>query len=146
MRNRKRRIYLDYGATTPMDKRVLKAMMPYFLFKYGNPMTIYSFVREAADAIEKARKQIAGFLNSTPEEIISTSGSTESNNFVIKGVIKAYYDKFGNHAPKPHIITTQFEHHSVLNACKTSEKEGLAGVSYLKISKDGLIDLNELRI
>lgn len=139
------RIYLDYGATTPVDRRVLKAMMPYLLSKFGNPMAIHSFGREASCAIEKARQQIANFLNSTLEEIIFTSGSTESNNLVIKGVIGSYYDKFGRKAPKPHIITTQFEHHSVLNTCKAVEKEGLAQVSYLKISKDGFIDLEELK-
>lgn len=145
MKNKKTKIYLDYGATTPIDKKVLKTMMKFFDKKYGNPMSIHSFGNEASQVVEKVREQIAHFLNSNPKEIIFTSGSTESNNLAIKGIIKAYYDQFGNNALKPHIITTQFEHHCVFNACKAIEKEGLADVTYLKVSKDGFIDLEELK-
>ncbi|MFH1832565.1 MAG: cysteine desulfurase family protein [Candidatus Levyibacteriota bacterium] len=145
MRNKKKRIYLDYAATTPVDKMVLKAMMPYFSSKFGNPMSIHSFGQEALEVMEKARQTIANFLNSSKDEIIFTSSATEANNLVIKGVVDFYYYKFGHNAPKPHIVTTQFEHHSVLNVCKTLEKEDLTEVSYLKISKDGLIDLNEVK-
>ncbi|MCL5438429.1 MAG: cysteine desulfurase [Patescibacteria group bacterium] len=141
----KKRIYLDHAATTPVDKRVLKAMVPYFFSKYGNPMSIHSFGVEASFAIDKARKTLANFLNSKTDEIFFTSGSTESNNIVVKGTVKAYYEKFGKNALKPHIITTKFEHHSILNAFKTVEKENLAEVSYLNISKDGLVELEELK-
>ncbi|MCL5432881.1 MAG: cysteine desulfurase [Patescibacteria group bacterium] len=145
MINKKKKIYLDYAATTPLDKAILQTMLPYLTFKYGNSMSIHSFGMEASLAVEAARKDLANFLNSKAEEIFFTSGATESNNIVIKGTVDAYYKKFGKNAPKPHIVTTKFEHHSVLNAFKTIEKEDLAEVSYINISKDGFIDFNELK-
>lgn len=145
MKHNQKKIYLDYGATTPVDKKVVKAMLPYFSLNYGNPMAIHAFGRKASFALEKARQQMAIFLNSKPEEIIFTSGSTEANNLAIKGVVKAYYEKFGVKALKPHIITTQFEHHCVLNACKRVEKEDLAEITYLKVSKAGFVDLEEIK-
>jgi cysteine desulfurase len=139
-----KQIYLDYGATTPVDKKVLKAMLPYFSKKYGNAMSLHSFGREAYGAIEKARKQTADFFGAESEEIIFTSGATESNNLVIKGVLKAYWSN-KKHEGKPHIITTSFEHHCVLDACKSSEKENLTEVTFIKPDKDGLISVESVK-
>lgn len=139
-----KRIYLDYGATTPVDKRVLKAMLPYFSEKYGNAMSLHSFGREAYEAVEKSRKQTADFFGASPAEIIFNSGATESNNLVIKGVLKAYWDNKEQKA-KPHIITTAFEHHCVLDACAASEKEKLAEVTYIKPDDEGLIRVKDVK-
>jgi cysteine desulfurase len=107
-------------------------------------MSIHSFGQEALEAVEKARKTAAGFFSAKPEEIIFTSGATESNNLVIKGTINAHYGKLGHQmskSEKPHIITTVFEHHCVLDACKSAEKEGLAEVTFVKPNKDGIISV-----
>lgn len=149
-----RRIYLDHGATTPIDKKVLKVMMPYLSEEYGNAMSIHSFGRVASEAIEKARKQVADFLGAEISEIIFTSGATESNNLAVKGVIDAYYDKIrsqpleigsNSRVTKPHIITTAFEHHCVLDACKSAEKEGLAEVNFIKPDKEGIIEVSDIK-
>jgi cysteine desulfurase len=139
-----RRIYLDHGATTPVDKKVLKAMLPYFSENYGNAMSLHSFGRDASEAIEKARKQAADFFGAETSEIVFTSGATESNNLVIKGVIKAFYSKPENKEKIPHIITTSFEHHCILDACKVAEKENQAEVTYIKPNKEGLISVGDI--
>lgn len=131
-----KRIYLDHAATTSVDKRVLKAMLPYFNLKYGNPMSLHFFGREAQEAVEKARSTAACFFHCLPEEIFFTSGATESNNWVIKGVAKAYRLKYKS---KPHIITSAIEHHCVLAACASIEKEGLAEITYLSPDTEGII-------
>src|SRR3989338_8017195 len=107
-----RRIYLDYAATTPCDPEVLKAMEPYFFEKFGNASSIHSFGQEARAAIEESREKLASFLGSKPEDIIFTSGGTESNNFAVQGAAYAQ-EKKGNH-----IITTAIEHHAVAEPCK----------------------------
>jgi cysteine desulfurase len=153
-----KRIYLDHAATTPVDPAVLRAMMPYFSKKFGNPMSIHSFGQEAREAVEKARKQIADFLNCDPNEIVFTSGATESNNLAIKGVVQEYYKKIhpvksrkaGSPLAKfnrarPHIITTQFEHHCVLNTCKALEENNLAEVTYLPVYRDGVIKTTDVK-
>ncbi|MFA5232274.1 MAG: cysteine desulfurase family protein [Candidatus Paceibacterota bacterium] len=137
-----KRIYLDHAATTPVDKRVLRAMLPYFTKKYGNPMSLHSFGREAQKAVEEARIKVAGFFNCLAEEIFFTSGATESNNWVIKGVIKAHWTR---NKIKPHIVTSAIEHHCILEACQSIEKEGLAGVTYLKPDAQGIISLENIR-
>jgi cysteine desulfurase len=145
-----KRIYLDYGATTPVEKKVLKAMLPYFSEKYGNAMSLHSFGREANEAVEKARKRTADFFGAKPEEIIFTSGATESNNLVIKGVLKALRASDlrllepHRSIKKPHIITTAFEHHCVLDACKSAEKKGLAEITFVKPNKEGLIEVEDI--
>ncbi|MDO8241108.1 MAG: cysteine desulfurase family protein [Candidatus Moranbacteria bacterium] len=139
-----KRIYLDYAATTPADKEVLKEMLPYFSENFGNAMSIHSFGQDALQAVDSARGKIATFFGAVPSEIIFTSGATESNNITIKGVLKSYYSKAENAKIKPHIITTAFEHHCVLDSCKTVEKEGLAEVSYIKPDKDGLIKVSDI--
>jgi cysteine desulfurase len=138
-----KRIYLDHGATTPVDKKVLKAMLPYFGEKYGNAMSLHSFGREANEAVEKARKQTADFFDAKPSEIIFTSGATESNNLVVKGALRAYWAN-KEHKTKPHIITTAFEHHCVLDACKAAQKENLAEVTFIRPDKDGLISIESV--
>ncbi len=141
---RKKKIYLDCAATTPVDPAVLEAMLPYFIDIYGNAMSVHSFGQEALEAVDKARSQAAGFFGASPSEIIFTSGATESNNLAIKGILKSYYSKNESKKKKPHIITTAFEHHCVLDSCKIVAKDGLADVTYLPIKKDGTIDPKEV--
>ena len=141
----KRKIYLDYAATTPLDPRVFAAMKPYFGQKFGNPNSLHSFGQEASEAVEKARKCASIFFGSEAGEIIFTSGATESNNFAIKGTIIARVAHYGLKKIKPHIITSQFEHSCVLSSCKKLEKQGMAEVAYLPVRKDGVISLREVK-
>lgn len=132
-------IYMDYHATTPLDPRVLEAMMPYLTGKFGNAASRnHAFGWEAEEAVEKARKQIADLIGATPKEIVFTSGATESNNLAIKGVAEMYAER-GNH-----IITAATEHKATLDTCKRLEKHG-ARVTYLPVMQDGLVDLDMLR-
>ncbi|MFA5777553.1 MAG: cysteine desulfurase family protein [Parcubacteria group bacterium] len=140
-----KKIYLDNAATTQVDPEVLKAMLPYFSEKFGNPMSIHGFGQEALEAIDKARKQAADFLNSDPEEIIFTSGATESNNLAIKGVIKKYFYFNKDTKTKPHIVTTVFEHHCVLETIKFLEKSGQAEVTYLPTYEEGIVRLEDVK-
>lgn len=135
----KKPIYMDYHATTPMDPRVLEAMLPYLTDKFGNAASRnHSFGWEAEEAVEKARKQIAGLIGAKPKEIIFTSGATESDNLAVKGVAEMYAEK-GNH-----IITVATEHKAILDATKKLEKRG-ARITYLPVGSDGLVDLDMLR-
>ncbi|MCX6595914.1 MAG: IscS subfamily cysteine desulfurase [Acidobacteria bacterium] len=132
-------IYLDNHATTPLDPRVLDAMMPYFTEHFGNAASRnHAFGWAAEEAVEKARKQIASLIGANAKEIIFTSGATESNNLAIKGVAQMYAEK-GNH-----IITAATEHKAVLDTCKHLEKEGVR-ITYLPVMGDGRIDLDMLR-
>jgi len=132
-------IYLDNHATTPMDPRVLDAMLPYFTKYFGNAASRnHEFGWIAEQAVEKARKQIADLIGATAKEIIFTSGATESDNLAIKGIAEMYAEK-GNH-----IITAATEHKAVLDTCKKLEKNGCR-VTYLPVKGDGLIDLHMLR-
>jgi cysteine desulfurase len=126
------RIYLDYAATTPLDPRVLEAMMPYMTEHFGNPNSIHSFGREARRAIDEAREKIAQLLNCQPSEIVFTSGGTESDNLALRGVAEAYRHK-GNH-----IVTTAIEHHAILRTCKALEDMGFS-VTYLPVDEHGLV-------
>lgn len=140
-----KKIYLDYAATTPVSKKVLKTMLPYFNAKFGNPMSIHNFGQETMRAVDKARQQLADFLNCSSSEIIFTSGATESNNLALKGILKHYYSTSGKKGIKPHIITSQFEHPCVFNVCQNAEKENLAEVTYLPVNKDGVIKTGEVK-
>lgn len=142
---KRKRIYLDYAATTPVDAEVMKEMLPYFREKFGNAMSIHSFGQEALQAIDRSREWAAVFFGAQPSEIIFTSGATESNNLAIKGVVKSYFSKSDNQKNIPHIITSAFEHHCVLDACKALEKENLAKVTYIKPKKDGVIGVEDIK-
>ncbi|OGI25494.1 MAG: cysteine desulfurase NifS [Candidatus Moranbacteria bacterium RBG_13_45_13] len=141
----KRKIYLDYASTTPVDPRVFVAMKPYFSQKFGNPMSLHSFGRVASEAVEKARRQTADFFGCEAAEIIFTSGATESNNLAIKGTAIAHISHFNKKKSKPHIVTTQFEHSCVLASCKKLEEQGMAEVTYLTIGKDGVANTKDLQ-
>jgi cysteine desulfurase len=132
-------IYMDNHATTPLDPRVLEAMLPYFTEKFGNAASRnHSFGWSAEEAVEKARQQVASLINATAKEIIWTSGATESDNLMIKGVAEMYREK-GNH-----IITEAIEHKAVLDTCKNLEKHGFE-VTYLPVHKDGRVDPEDVR-
>ena len=132
-------IYLDNHATTPVDPRVLEAMLPFFNSRFGNAASnSHSFGWEAAAAVEKARRQIAALIGASPQEIIFTSGATESDNLALKGVAEGCREK-GNH-----IITAVTEHKAVLDSCKHLEKIGCR-VTYLPVGSDGLVDLDRLK-
>ena len=131
-------IYLDNNSTTPMDPRVLEAMLPFFNENFGNAASRnHSFGWNAEKAVDDAREQVASLIGSTSKEIIFTSGATEANNLSIKGVYEMYGSQ-GNH-----MITVTTEHKAVLDACKKAEKSG-AEVTYLSPNEDGLINLDEL--
>ncbi len=132
------KIYLDYAATTPVREEVLKAMLPFFSEKFGNPGSMNSFGAEALDAVDEARLTVAKILNAKINEIIFTGSGTESINLAIKGVARANKTK-GNH-----IITSKIEHPSVLESCKALEKEGFE-VTYLKPESDGSINPEKLK-
>lgn len=131
-------VYLDYQATTPMDPRVLDAMMPFFIEKFGNPHSRnHHFGWEAEEAVETARKQVADLIGADEREIVFTSGATESNNLAIAGVAHFYKDQ------KNHIVTVVTEHKCVLDTCRHLEQEGFT-VTYLPVKTDGLVDLAAL--
>ena len=132
-------IYMDNHATTPLDPRVLEAMMPYLTGIFGNAASRnHSFGWEAEKAVEKAREQVAKLIGATAKEVIFTSGATESNNLALKGIAEMYRER-GNH-----IITQVTEHKAVLDTCKKLEKQGYR-VTYLPVGADGLIDIEDLK-
>ena len=134
----RRPIYLDCHATTPVDERVLDAMLPYFRESYGNSASVgHLYGWEAESAVKFAREAIAASINATPEEIVFTSGATEANNLAIKGVAEAYHHK------GRHIVTVQTEHSAILDPCTYLESLGFE-ITYLPVKSDGLIDLQQL--
>ncbi|KAK0719582.1 pyridoxal phosphate-dependent transferase [Lasiosphaeris hirsuta] len=136
-----RPIYLDMQATTPLDPRVLDAMMPFYTGFYGNPHSrTHAYGWESEKAVEEARTHIATLIGADPKEIIFTSGATESNNMSIKGVARF----FGRSGKKKHIITSQTEHKCVLDSCRHLQDEGFE-VTYLPVISSGLIDLEKLK-
>jgi len=133
-----RRVYLDHSATTPVRLEVLEAMLPYLKERFGNASSIHGFGREAKVALEESREKVAQILGAMPSEIYFTSGGTESENLAIKGVA------YANRNKGRHIITSQIEHHAVLESCKFLEKEGFE-VTYLPVDSKGLVDPEDLR-
>ncbi len=130
----KRRIYMDYSATTPVKKEVVEAMIPYFENIYGNPSSFHSFGRESKSAVDKARAQVASLINAKTNEVYFTAGGTESDNWAIEGVAFAHKNK-GNH-----IITTKIEHHGVLHVCEYLEKQHGFEVTYLDVDAEGKVN------
>jgi cysteine desulfurase len=133
-------IFLDNHSTTPMDPRVLDAMLPYFVEKFGNSASRnHAFGWEAEEAVEQARKHIAKLINADSKEIVFTSGATESDNLAIKGVLEMYKEK------GTHIITSSTEHRAVLDTAKSLEAKGLATVTYLPVDKYGMVNPDDVR-
>ncbi|CAL8073463.1 unnamed protein product [Calicophoron daubneyi] len=133
-----RPIYFDAQATTPVDPRVLDAMLPYYVSSFGNPHSrTHSYGWQCEEAVEKARKYVADLINADPREIVFTSGATESNNLAVKGVADFYAPR------KKHIIATQTEHKCVLDSCRFLESRGFE-VTYLPVQKNGIVDLEVL--
>ena len=131
-------IYLDYNATTPIDKEVAREIEPYLKNHFGNPSSTYQYGIKTKNAIEKARERVSTLLGCKPSEIVFTSGGTESNNFAIKGIA------FKNKDEGNHIITTQIEHPAVLEVCKYLEKYGFK-VSYLPVDEFGLVSVSDIK-
>jgi cysteine desulfurase len=135
-----RTVYLDNHATTPVDPRVLEAMLPYFGERFGNAASrSHAFGWQAEEAVEAARAQVASLINAQPREIILTSGATESDNLAIKGVVDFHRGK------GDHVITATTEHQAVLDSCRALEKAGQAQVTYLPVDAHGLVDPDDVR-
>jgi cysteine desulfurase len=131
-----RRVYLDHNASTPVHPEVVRAMLPYFEERFGNPSSVHAFGREAREGMDVAREQIACFLRAGKDEIVFTSGGTESDNFAVKGVALA--------RRQGHIITSQIEHHAVLRTCQNLETLNFT-VSYVPVDSVGMVDPDEVR-
>jgi cysteine desulfurase len=141
------RVYLDFNATTPVEPEVLDAMVPYFSADFANAASIHTPGQSARTAVERAREQVAALIGARPQEIVFTSGGTESDNHAIFGVVGQAFlpvSSSRNANSSPHVITTAIEHEAVLNTCQALEKAG-ARVTYLPTDREGLIDLEELR-
>jgi cysteine desulfurase len=143
------RVYLDYNATTPVDPQVLEAMLPYFSVDFANASSIHTPGQRARAAVETAREQVAALIGARPQEIVFTSGGTESDNHAIFGVINSLVAQpilavHSSSPATPHIITTTIEHEAVLNACQAAEKQGVS-VTYLPVDREGRIDPESVR-
>ena len=132
------RVYLDHSATTPIREQVLQAMVPYFSEISGNASSLHMFGQRAKRALEESRRAVAGILDADPQEIIFTSGGTESDNLALKGAARA------GRARGQHLITAAFEHHAILHTCRALEDEGFE-VTYLPIDGQGIVDLDALK-
>jgi cysteine desulfurase len=131
-----RRVYLDHNASTPVHPEVLAEMLPYFSESFGNPSSVHGYGRDARAGLDTARERIARFLKVAPEEIVFTSGGTESDNFGVKGLALA--------RGRGHLITSKIEHHAVLRTCEWLESQGFA-VTYLEVDEHGMVDPEQLR-
>jgi cysteine desulfurase len=141
------RVYLDHNATTPVEPEVLQAMLPYLSGEFGNAASIHTPGQRARAAVEMAREQVAALIGARPQEVVFTSGGTESDNHAIFGIVRggsAAAAASGAQKEAKHVITAQIEHEAVLNACQALEKEGFA-VTYLPVNSSGLINVAELR-
>ncbi|MEW5977891.1 MAG: cysteine desulfurase NifS [Acidobacteriota bacterium] len=132
------RIYLDNNATTQVEPEVLEAMLPCFREVYGNASSVHRFGQDAKDLVDEARRQVAHLINAEPDEIVFTSGGTEADNLAVRGVIDSRRTR------SPHIITSQIEHHAILNTCRALEKEGVK-VTYLAVDSEGIVDPEGVR-
>ena len=149
-----KRIYLDHSATTPVDHRVLEAILPYFSDKFGNASSVHSFGQEARSAVDNSRHAIAEFLNCKSTEIIFTSGGSEADNLAIKGVVEAVILSGAKNldpsaVPQddnivPHIVTSAFEHHAILETVKELESEGKIEATFIKPNKDGIVEVADV--
>ncbi len=137
------RIYLDNSATTPVDPLVFEAMLPYLTEKFGNASSIHSYGQETRSAVDKARHQVASLINARPNEIVFTSGGTESDNLAIRGLIEGLGHK-REKAETPHIITSAIEHPAVRASCEELEKRG-ASVTYVPVYEDGIVRIDDIR-
>jgi cysteine desulfurase len=133
-----RRIYVDYGATTPTDPRVVDAMVPYFTEKFGNAGSIHAFGQEAREAVDRAREIVASAIGASPQEMVFTSGATEADNFAVLGAAWA------NESRGRHLITSSIEHHAVLEPCRFLEGRGFE-VTYLPVDRTGWVDPDDVR-
>jgi len=133
-----RRIYVDYGATTPTDPRVVVAMVPYFTEKFGNAGSIHAFGQEAREAVDRAREIVASAIGASPQEMVFTSGATEADNFAVLGAAWA------NESRGRHLITSSIEHHAVLEPCRFLEGRGFE-VTYLPVDRTGWVDPDDVR-
>ena len=131
-----RKVYLDHNASTPVHPDVIQAMLPYFGERFGNPSSVHGFGREARDGVETAREQVSRFLQVKKEEVVFTSGGTESDNMAIKGIAHA--------RRRGHIITSQIEHHAVLRTCESLEENGFEA-TYLPVDGYGMVDPEDVR-
>lgn len=136
------RVYLDHNATTPVDPAVLDCMLPYLSSGFANASSIHTPGQQARAAVETAREQVAALIGAKPQEIVFTSGGTESDNHAIFGSV--FSSASSTSRSNPHVITTAFEHEAVLNSCQEIERRG-AAVTYLRVNRDGLLGLDELR-
>lgn len=132
------RVYADHGATTPVDERVVAAMLPYFSDRFGNASSIHAWGQEAREAVDRAREQVARAIGATPSEIVFTSGATEADNFASLGAA------FANESRGRHLITSTVEHHAVLEACKFLESRGYE-VTFVPVDRDGRVDSDDVR-
>src|SRR5260370_30723983 len=132
------RVYLDFNATTPVEPEVLDDMLPYFSKEFGNAASIHTPGQRSRGAVETAREQVAALIGARPQEIVFTSGGTESDNHAIFGIVQASSSR------EKHVVTTAIEHEAVLNACQALEKEGVR-VTYLPTDRQGQIDIEDLR-
>lgn len=157
------KVYLDHAATAPIKREVREAILPFLKNKFGNPSSIHQWGQEARQAVDRAREQVAKFLNTESSEIIFTSGGTEADNLAIRGLIAQISKSAFRHSfliskqipfrhanskfkiQKPHIITTQIEHHAILKTCEHLEKTGQAEVTYLKPNREGLISVEQVK-
>lgn len=131
-------MYFDHAATTPVHPRVIEAMTPYLTQVFGNPSSVHGAGRQARQALERARDQIAAFMDADPQSLIFTSGGTEADNMAIIGGAMAQAER------GRHIITSQIEHHAVLHACEYLERNGFE-VTYLPVDETGMVQLSDLK-
>ena len=136
------KIYLDHSATTPLDPQVLKKMQPYLTDIFGNASSVHSFGQEAMKGVDWAREQLSKLFGGKFKEVIFTSGASESNNLVLRGLVMAFRKKLEK---KYHLITSKIEHPAILETCQALEKEGLVEVTYVGVNKLGLVEVDEIK-